>query len=168
MPTQEIAPVASPEEVALSGETPGQPVAFKTAQGSVYKYDDEGKTTRFKTATGEQKERQDITVFVPLTLEEEQDYLEAYQGDFVSTQKIYVVERQPDDSARIVRDIGQVTNPDEIYLAITEDGQIVKNNKASVAPVVGANVFDTRQFRQDGQTFTERHLGNKVAEIAYQ
>jgi hypothetical protein len=167
MSTQELPPPVLPEESALSGEALKRPVAFRTAQGSVYRYDDEGKTTRYKTASGEKKERQDITVFVPLTLEEEQDYLEAYNPALQGKKKVYVLERQPDDSAKIVRDVAQVTNPESVYLGIVENGQIVKTNHASLEPIVGSSVFDTKQFKQAGQTFTERHLGNKVTEIAY-
>lgn len=143
---------------------------FKTAQGSVYEYDQEGKTSRFKTVAGEQHERQDITVFSPLTLEEEQDYLLAYRSDNSDRDtkvKVYVVERQPDDTAKIVRDVAEVQDPNNIYLAIVKNGQIIKNNRAVLQPTVGYNVFDTRQFQKNGQTMTERHLGNKVTEMIY-
>lgn len=140
--------------------------AFKTAKGSVYTYDSEGKTTRFKTATGEQQERQDLTVFVDLTSEEERQFLDAIHTEGDST-KVYVVERQPDDSALIVRDISQVKDPARLYLTVVIGGQIVNNRPVSITPREGADVFDTRHFEENGQMMTERHLGNKVVEISY-
>lgn len=169
----------APEQLALTpptqehegtAETKPKIAGFRTAQGSVYRYDHEGKTTRFKSATGKQQERQDLTVFSPLSIEEEQDYLSAYRHDTLladKDSKVYVVERQPDDSALIVRDVSQVKNPDSLYLAIVKNGHIVKNNKASLQPAVGYNVFDTRHFVEGGVEKTERHLGNKVTEIVY-
>ena len=143
--------------------------SFKTGQGSIYTYDTEGKTTRFKTATGEKHERQDITVFVNLSLDEEQDYLNAYRGEGDPNQKakVYVVERQEDDSPKILRDVSQVSNPDRVYLAIVKDNKMTQLKKASLRPVKGWNSFDTRQFKKDGETNTERHLGNKVVDIEY-
>jgi len=150
------------------GDWENPPVkSFKTAQGSIYSYDAEGKTRRFKTATGEQFERQDLTVFVNLSLDEEQDYLQAYRGEGESKAKVYVVKRQADDSPKILRDVSQVNNPDRIYLAIVKDNKITQLKKASLRPVKEWNSFDTRQFKQDGQTMTERHLGNKVIDIEY-
>ncbi|MGH7157240.1 MAG: hypothetical protein ACREGG_03985 [Candidatus Saccharimonadales bacterium] len=158
----------SAQEYEHSEEIERKVAGFRTAKGSIYTYGPEGKTTRFKTAAGEQQERQDITVFSPLTIEEEQDYLLAYRSeDRDGKTKVYVVERQPDDSARIVRDVTEVKDPDRVYLTIVKDGQIVKNNKAFLQPVVGYSVFDTRHFQENGQPMTERHLGNKVTEIIY-
>lgn len=150
------------------GDWQNPPVkSFKTAKGSIYSYDSEGKTSRYKTATSEQHERQDLTVFVNLSLDEEQDYLQAYRGAEELKAKVYVVERQADDSPKILRDISQVVNPDRVYLAIVKNITITQLKKASTRPVKGWNSFDTRQYMQDGQTFTERHLGNKVVEVEY-
>jgi len=143
-----------------------QPVGFKTAQGSVYSYDGEGKTSRFKTAIGEQLEHQDITVFTPLTLEQEQDYLAATQLDGLS--EVEVVERQPDDTGKVIDDLSEVQFPDRLYLTIVQNGKIVQNVPATLQPEVGANVFDMRHFEEDSKTMSERHLGNKVTEILYE
>jgi len=143
--------------------------SFKTAQGSIYTYDAEGKTTRFKTATGEQHERQDMTVFVNLSVDEEQDFLHAYRVEGESNRKagVYVVEQKADDSAKILGDVSQVTNPDKIYLAIVKDNKITQLKKASLRPTNGWNSFDTRQFEKNGEALLEVHLGNKVVEIEY-
>jgi hypothetical protein len=160
--------ITSSHEASVSGEFRPRAKAFKTAKGSIYTYDTDGRTSRFKTATGEQEAKQDITVFVNLTLQQEQDILEAYRRhDRLKKTKVYVVERQLDNTPRIVRTLDQVQNPDEVYLAIYEDGQMARSAPASLEPVVGAHVFDTRHFVENGRSYTERHLGNKVTEISY-
>jgi len=158
----------TPTETSDTPESKPRVTAFKTAKGSVYQYDSEGKTTRFKATTGEQHERQDLTVFAELSPEEEQAHLLALhlEGSH-SPSKVYVVERQPDDSALTVKDRSQVKFPDQLYLAIVRDGKIVSNTPASLIPHEGANVFDTRHFEGEGKAMTERHLGNKVTEISY-
>jgi hypothetical protein len=163
-----LAPPPSPYEVEATEEIYPKPRGFRTAQGSAYTYDSDGKTTRFKTATGEQHDRQDITVFSPLSLEDEQDYLLAYRSENPDRQeKVYVVERQSDGTPKIIRDVREVTLPSNLYLTITRGNQIIKFNGASLEPTVGANVFDTRHYEENGRTMTERHLGNKVTEIIY-
>ena len=72
--------------------------SFKTAKGSVYTYDKDRKTTRFKTATGEQEPRQDITVFVDLTPDEEQEVLSAYLLGGDSPSRVYVLEANKTDN----------------------------------------------------------------------
>ena len=151
-------------------ETPKRQVkSFRTTKGSVYTYDQEGKTTRFKTATDKQHQRQDITVFVELKPDEEQRFLEAYHHPSKSSkdEKVYVVEKQPDNTPRIIRDIQKVNNPDNIYLGIVKGGKLIGANKASLTPVIGYIVFDTRHYQENGKWFTERHLGNRVADIQY-
>ena len=143
--------------------------SFKTRQGSVYTYDNEGKTTRFKTATGEQMERQDVTIFANLTPDEEQQILHAYRHPLPEDKnsKVYVLERQQNDSIKIIRDIKDVTDPNRIYLGILNKGEWALIKKASITPTIGAKVFETRHYQKDGQWFTERHLGNKVTEVEY-
>lgn len=142
--------------------------SFETAKGSIYDYNEGGQTTRYKTATGEKMATQDLTVFAPLSLQQEQDLLVAYRTKNPTQEtKVYVVERQPDDTATIVRSVDQVRNPGMLYLAISRDGKIAENVPATLFPKVGFNVFDTRHFKQDGTWMTERHLGNKVTKINY-
>lgn len=169
MSTQELTPPPHDLETDDTSEALWRAIAFTTDHGSVYAYDEDGKTTRFKTATGEQHVRQDVTVFVDLDIEGEQDFLDAYRmKNLAHPTKVYILERLEDDSAVKVRDVDQVKDPGNLYLSIVQDGQIVKNVKASLDPFVGANVFDTRHYQEDGKWMTERHLGNKVTEIKYE
>jgi hypothetical protein len=137
-------------------------------QGSVYTYNEAGQTSRFKTATGEQIEPQDIIVFVELTTENEGDFIYALHGVSQAEEtKIYIVERQTDDAAKKIRAIDEVGRPDSLYLAIFKDGQIVKTTPASLYPKIGSRTFDTRYYKKDGKWYSERHIGNKVTKIYY-
>lgn len=151
-------------------ETPPKKVrSFQTAQGSVYTYDNQGRTTRFKTSTGEQDHVQDITVFVELTPEQEQKFLEAYRHTSPESRdkKIYVLERQPDNTPRIVRKLEDVKDPSKLYLGIVQGGQVIGTKEATLIPTIGYQVFDTRHYQENGEWKTERHLGNKVTKIDY-
>lgn len=69
--------------------------SFETEKGSVYTYNQEGQTTRHKTATGEKLESQDITVFVDLNDAENQAFLDVIHSENPDKKKkIYIVERQ--------------------------------------------------------------------------
>ena len=129
-----------------SAEAKPKVVSFKTEHGSVYTYDSDGKTTRFKTASGEQLERQNITVFIPLTGLEEAEYLEAYHLNEHSHTKVYVLERQPDDSPKKIRDVSEIGDPSRIYLGIIKAGKVIKTTPASLRPIVGYNAFDSCHF----------------------
>jgi hypothetical protein len=144
--------------------------SFKTAQGSVYTYDHDGKTTRFKAATSEKFDRQDVTVFIDLTPEEEQEFLRAYRHPTKEDEKlkVYVLERQPDNTPKIIRDVKEIKTPDQIYLGIIADGKVITTTKASVTPSVGYQPFDSRHYQENGEWFTQRHIGNKITEIEYQ
>lgn len=139
---------------------------FRTAKGSIYTYDEADKTTRFKAATGEQRERMDLTVFLPLSDEQRQKLLDSMQ---LETRKVYVIERLPTDQYRILRDIAEVHDPSRVYLGVFKGGEMLGANPVSLQPVIGYNVFDTRHYETGGHKHTaEYHLGNKVTEINYE
>lgn len=154
-------------EPATEPEATPKVKSFKTAKGSVYTYDADGKTTRFKTATGEQQPRQDITVFADLNETEEADMLQAVHSK--GKKAVYVFERKPDNTQDILSDISQVTNPDEVYLGIVENGQLIFSKKASTQPVAGSVTLDARKLQdKNGEWMIEPHLGHKVTEIEYE
>ena len=151
--------------------SPRKVKSFKTAQGSVYTYDQDGKTTRFKTATGEQEEKQDLTVFVDLTPDEEQEFDRAYLHvrEEDKDSKVYVIERQKDSNVpRLVRDIKDIQDPEMIYLAIKKGDTYPLVKKATTTPTIGHNVFDTKHWEENGKALTGRHLGNKVTNIEFE
>lgn len=166
--------VKTPSRDTIGNQTeisPRKVKSFKTAKGSLYLYDHDGKTTRFKTATGEQQTKQDLTVFADLTPDEEQAFDRAYLHvrDEDKDSKVYVIERQQDSNTpRLVRDVTDVQNPDMVYLAIKKGDTWPLIKKASLTPVIGGNAFDTRHWEENGEAYTERHLGNKVVDIQFE
>lgn len=140
---------------------------FKTEKDSIYAYDNDGKTSRFKTVEGKQYERQNVTVFVDLTPEEEAKFLENI--DLMSENKLVCVaeELSSNDGARIIRDISEVHDPDKIYLAVfnldTKMWEMKK--KASLKPIMGYTPFDTRMYEEHGKPRVKAHLGHKIVEI---
>ncbi|MEX2013828.1 MAG: hypothetical protein WD896_00545 [Parcubacteria group bacterium] len=152
-------------------ELPNNVDSFITAKGSVYQYDEEGRTTRYKTATQEQHRPQDLAVFLDLSLEHEQEILESLHSKDPNVKgKVYVIERQPDNSPKIIRKREDISNPAALYLGIFDEKMGMRwAHSASLEPAVGSNVFDTaRHYDEDGNYIeTERHLGNKVVDIRY-
>jgi hypothetical protein len=173
-PSKETSSTVQEHPKPSTETTPRKVKSFKTAKGSEYTYDQDGKTTRFKTATDEKYERQDITVFANLTPVEEQDFLRYVNEEDEELNdelkvKVYAFERQQDDTPKILKDISEVKYPDRIYLGIAKNGKVIGTKQASLQPFIGASVFDTRQFKDaSGQTKTARHLGNKVVDIQYE
>ena len=153
--------------------------SFQTAQGSIYTYDASGRTTRYKTATHEQMVPQDVTVFANLSLQQEQEFLEAHRGTVLrdgKRVKVYVAEKQPDGTGRIIEHLDDIDYPDKLAL-VGIDGKsngrfgadnVVMAVGATLDPTLGMNTFDTRSYRDGEGTFMrERHLGNKVTEIEH-
>lgn len=142
-------------------------LTFKTEMMSVYTYDDQGRTSRFKTKTQEQCEKQDITVFLDLTEEEARLINDAIRCENPELKKkVYVAERMNNDESKIIRTFSEVNDPRNLYLAIYDkNGKRIGSKKATLKPTLGYTVFDTRHFKNGEQWETERHLGHKVVEI---
>lgn len=138
--------------------------SFETAKGSVYTYDDEGHSTRFKTATGEKLEKQNITVFFDMSPQEEQVLLKAFTDE---TQNVDIVENQSDGTIKIIRRIEDISNPDEINFSIIKGGKVVSAKKATLIPQNGLSVFESQDFLENGKVLAKRHLGNRVVKINY-
>jgi len=110
-------------------------------------------------------------VFVRLTPEGRQLYVDAIHShcdDPTKNKKVYVVEPLPNGSPRIIRTPHDVKDPHNIFLAALQNDQVIGATRASLEPELGANVFDTRHYQENGQWYTERHLGNEVTEIHYE
>ena len=143
-------------------------VSFTTSRGSVYTYDADGHTTRFKTKTGVEQPKQDLTVFVDVGVGDAGTIAAAYLlRSATEKTKIEVVEQQPDGSTRVVDDIQEVTNPNQLQVATFRGERVIKSKPASLFPKVGSYAYDSRRFEEDGVTKTERHLGHKVSSIQY-
>lgn len=176
-PVPPPAPEQKPPRIARIHEQEQAPrvTAFMTERGSIYTYDEQGHTTRHKAKTGEQFEPQDLTVFIHMDPEAEELFTEMIRHNKDKTKRVYVLERQSDDTPRKIRRLEDVRNPDELYLAVcrTDEvgniipgGTLIKSRKATLQPQLGAYAYDTRHFRaENGDQMTERHLGHKVTAI---
>jgi hypothetical protein len=161
-------PAQNRAEHSAAYEADKRAVSFKTSKGSVYTYDEDGKTTRYKTATGERNDRQDLTIFADLSPEENENYLLAFHSPD-RNYKVAALELQDDMRPRRLTDVAQVENRDRIYLSVLYGSKTLQAKKAELQPSSGANVFDTRQFiDENGQLMTERHIGHKVTDITYE
>ncbi|MEO8863031.1 MAG: hypothetical protein ABI354_01780 [Candidatus Saccharimonadales bacterium] len=140
--------------------------SFTTARGSIYTYDEDGHTTRFKTATSQEQPKQDLTVFVEVGPRDVGTVAAAYlfRGINEAT-KIEVVEIQPDGQPRVVTDAAEVTLPGSLRVATFKGTRMVKNRPASLFPQPGLYTFDSRRFDEGGVTRTERHLGHKIISV---
>ncbi len=148
--------------------------AFKTAKGSVYTRQPDNRYTRHKTVTGESFSPRDLTVFVKPSPQDRQLLLDAiHTVSSPGKARLYIIERQPDNTSRIVRNMDEIADASRLYMATIreENGQsvIVLNLHCSLTPTVGWNEYDATHFKDaSGQTVHERHLGNQVAEIEYE
>lgn len=140
--------------------------SFKTEHGSVYTYDNQGRTSRFKAKTGEKFEPQDLTVFTDLSEEESREFLDAIHAKNPDLKrKIYIVEKQKNGEPRVVRKFSEVVDPQNLYLAMIKDSKMLKSKKATLKPTLNYTTFDTHHFYDGKEWKTERHLGHKVIEI---
>lgn len=142
--------------------------SFVTSNGSIYVYDEKGYTTRFKSSTEEMQPRQDITVFFKFVIRDLGSAATAYlTKSSVKSAKVFVGELQPNGDYRIINDVKEVNQPDQLIIATFKGDRIARSKPASLFPSIGSYVFDSRQFEDDGRIRTERHLGHKVTEIRY-
>jgi hypothetical protein len=152
---------------------------FATDHGSVYRYDEGGHLYGMQKSTEhflsietkirlQEKEKQDITVFVNLDSIALKKFEETFKaGDKKAIGKTYIMEMQSDGNFKLIQNISEVTNPDELFLVITKNNLRVEQRRATLIPTVGYNHFDWRNHAQGGENFHERSLGGKVTEIGY-
>jgi hypothetical protein len=160
------------QERTIDSANPERPqdtvASFTTSHGSTYTYDDQGYATRFKTASGEEQPRQDITVFFNLTPRDLSTAAAAYLlRSSTEKSKVEVIEQQLDGQIRVITDIHEVKLPDQLMVATLRGDKVVRSKPTSLMPRIGAHVFDSRQFEEDGIVKTERHLGHKIIDIRY-
>lgn len=136
--------------------------SFETSQGSVYTVLPDGRTQRFKTATGEQNEPQDLTVFVKFKdAQQEQDFLNGAQNQKSGT-KVYVIDEQGNRYSKNSDIKGK-----DVKLALVDEktGEVLQIVETKQEPTEGYNTYDERRFTEDGQEYREKHIGNKVSKI---
>ncbi len=164
-----------------SNEKP-KPVKFTTAKGSTYTYLPDGRTKRFKKATGEEFDPQDICVFVPPWGEIKDEALRLYpqlrgveneaQFDQVILSHIHedgFTTRITDRGGNVISRTDELEAADEAFMYLID-----KNNPGnsfaipvSKEPLIGYSTYDSRSYEENGQHKSERHFGNKVVDIQY-
>lgn len=139
--------------------------SFETSQGSKYEVLPDGRTIRFKAATGEQHEPQDLTVFAKFKdTEQEQRFLSGIQEREQSGTKVYVI----DKDGKVYDHNEDVAGKDvRLALVNSKTGEVIETAETKTQPTIGYNTFDQRRFKEGDEEFRESHLGNKVAKINY-
>jgi hypothetical protein len=169
--------IARPEEFQDTEPVP-KVEAFQTERGSIYAYDNLGRTTRNKIKTGEIYEAQDLTVFASMDPKDKDDYVRSLHHSVDENERVYVVEKQSNGAAKKIRRPEQVQNSEALYLIVCQIDptiqsehnitHVLKDKKVSLNPELGSYVYDTRSYTaEDGKHKTERHLGHRITEIKY-
>lgn len=160
-----------------------KPIEFTTAKGSVYTYLPDGRTVRFKKATNEKLEPQDVCVFLPPWTEINTKAQEIYPEIFVGIenevqfeQVILPYAQLPGYSMKVCDKEGSelttnadVAKADQIFVLFLDKKNPNKSFylPASGEPKVGYSTFDTRVYEKDGKKMRSTHIGNKIVGIKY-
>ncbi len=160
-----------------------KPIEFTTAKGSVYTYLPDGRTVRFKNATNEKLEPQDVCVFLPpwaeINIKAKEIYPEIFVGieNEVQFEQVILPYAQMPGYTMKVCDRGgselitnaDVAKADQVFILFSDKKN--PNNSfylpASGEPKIGYSTFDTRVYEKDGKRLRSTHIGNKVVGIKY-
>lgn len=139
--------------------------SFETSKGSVYTYDKNGKTSRFKTIDQEWQEKMDVTVFVSTDDDNKTKIFDAYTRP--NKFNFYLVEVQNDKKVPIYG-LDDIKNPENLRFCVFN---IPENKwafvcKASLTPTIGAIVYEQRDSIKGDRKF-QYHLGHEVTKINY-
>jgi hypothetical protein len=162
-----------------------KPTEIITAMGSVYKYLPDGRTQRFKTATGELSEPQDTIVFIP-PFETIKDWaLKAYPKIFKGIENeaqyeallVHYVHggnktiRVTDQTGKELTNNTEAAKAERVLAALVDKDDTTQSFYLPVSrePKIGYNTYDTTKYKdENGETVRDKHLGNKVTDIKYQ
>ena len=177
-------PTSSEQSTAPEKKEKPKPSELITERGSVYRYLPDGRTQRFKTATGELNEIQDTLTFIPpYDLVKEQGsklYSDIFKGVENTAQYDQLLLeyaqlegrtiRVIDENSKELTSVAEIENAKRVFLAFVDKNN-AKNSftlPVSKEPKLGYLTFDTRKYKgEDGKTYRERHIGNKVKDIKY-
>lgn len=161
-----------------------KPKSVTTARGSKYTYLEDGRTQRFKEATGEMHDPQDLLVFIPPwdkigeqavkmfpdifkgidnQVQFEQVILEFGQGKGKTMRPV-------NEQGKVLTSLEDVAEDERVFIAFVDknENKAVFHLPVSKEPQIGWNTFDTRLYKdEDGNTVRERHIGNAVTDIEY-
>jgi hypothetical protein len=158
-----------------------------TARGSTYTYLPDGRTQRYKAATQELKEPQDLLLFIPPWEKIGEKALQIYPKIFNGIENWAQYEEtllgyfQSHDSSKTIRAIdskgneitsnSEALNADRVFIAFVDRKDQAKNFTlpVSMEPKPGYYSFDFRKYKnENNETLREKHMGNKVIDIQYQ
>lgn len=167
----------------LSRKGPARkPRAFMTDHGSVYQYLPNGKTERFKTATGERHPEQDILIFIPpwRILEEEAKKiypnLAGIDNETIFHEALLEFVHKKDKFSGVIDENGkelfsnaEIVKAKQAYLACFDMQNSKQDFKLPVGryPAPGWFTYDSRFCEQDGKKIRKSHIGNKVTQVEY-
>lgn len=151
-------------------ERHGLPGGFKTEKGSVYRYDEKGRTRRHKfdhTETGSQ--RMGLAVFYPDNPSHRRiaSRLGTVQGHLPKEKRNsgYIIEEDKKDQRgyRIVENLREVRNSQKLRFALIQgSGAVLGSFPVSVVPQKGAYVFEVGRDKSGHRIV---HPGHRVTDI---
>lgn len=158
--------------------------SFTTSRGSVYKFLEDGRVSRFKTKTKEQQETQDMIVFIPnfdllktLIGPESLENIGHSDEEFSETVLGYVNGGSFDHHAYIINEENKIIRTTEdlenakrlgMVLGVSDEGKLKEEFVFPVSrrPRIGFSTFDMSFYKNDkGEERVRRHMGNKISEI---
>lgn len=156
-----------------------------TAKGSEYVYLPDGRTQRFKKATNELSEPQDLLVYIPsfdiIKIKALRMYPKIFAGienehqygglllQYAQLQGKTV--RPVDDKGVEILTNTQARSAAKVFLYFMDKSDPSNSFflPVSIEPKLGYNSFDTRKYlNEQGETLRERHIGNKVVKINFE
>jgi hypothetical protein len=137
-------------------------ISFETAKGSIYTVLPDGRTQRFKTATGEQSEATDLIVFIKFVDDNQnQRFLRGVQDDNSGT-KVYVIDKEGNKYSKS----SDIKGKDVKFALVDEKtNEVLETVETKQEPTIGYNTYDERRFAKDGEQYRSKHIGNKVTKI---
>ncbi len=162
-----------------------KPSEITTAMGSVYKYLPDGRTQRFKTATGELSQPQDTIVFFPPYAMIKDWAMKAYpeifkgienEAQYEATLVEYVhggnkTIRVTDQTGKELANNAEAAKAERVLAALVDKDDSTQSFYLPVSrePRIGYNTYDTTKYKDENeQTMRDKHLGNKVVDVKYQ
>lgn len=160
------------------------PLEVSTTKGSVYKYLPDGKTQRFKTATGELQKPQDVLVFIPpwdLIREKAglmyPQIFGSVENEIAYEQTLLQFAQLSGKTIRVVDEKGKELNSNaevqtvkQAFILCVDKEDSSKSFFLPVGrrPVSGWYTYDKRRYSDEkGEQWHEKHIGNKVVEVKY-
>ncbi len=161
-----------------------RPKRIETSKGSVYSYLPDGRTQRFKKASSEQLEPQDVLVFVPpwkyiaeKTLATYPDTMSGIENETIFIETLLEYAQRGEKTIRLIDEAGRevldnkgAQEAQQIFMALIDKKDESKPIYIPVGkrPALGWLTFDTRKYTEpDGSTMREKHLGNTVVKIEF-